>query len=133
MTDTAMMRLRAISSDAGKRVDYRMVSIDTFLSVGTASARLLGPERSCPDRTFLPHLRSSVCKGLWIRTTPCRPRIRAQSTALMETEVGALCVRMTHLAGMDKRCSDGRQFRCHHRKAHESAGALIGAPLRADS
>jgi len=51
----------------------------------------------------------------------------------METEVGALCVRMRHLAGMDKRCGDGHQLRRHHRKAHESAGALIGAPLRADS
>jgi hypothetical protein len=51
----------------------------------------------------------------------------------METEVGALCVRMKHLAGMDKRCGDGHQLRRNHRKAHESAGALIGAPLRADS
>src|ERR1700689_2444545 len=42
MAGTAMMRRRAISPDAGKRVDYRMVSIDTFLSVGTASARILG-------------------------------------------------------------------------------------------
>jgi hypothetical protein len=31
---------------------------------------------------------------------------------------------------MDKRCGDGHQFRFHHRNAHESAGALIGAPLR---
>jgi hypothetical protein len=37
-----------------------MVAIGTFLSVGTTSARLPGPERSCPDRTFLPHLRSIV-------------------------------------------------------------------------
>jgi hypothetical protein len=42
MADTAMMRLWAISPDAEKRVDYRLVSIDTFLSVDTASARLLG-------------------------------------------------------------------------------------------
>ena len=40
-----------------------MVSIDTFLSVGTTSARLLGAERSCPDRNFLPHLRSIVVKA----------------------------------------------------------------------
>jgi hypothetical protein len=58
-----MIRLRAISPDAGRRVDYRMVSIDTFLSVGTMSARLLGPERSCPDRAFLAHLRSIVVKA----------------------------------------------------------------------
>jgi hypothetical protein len=51
----------------------------------------------------------------------------------METEVGALCVRMKHLAGMDKRCGDGRQLRRHHRKAYQSAGALIGAPPRAAS
>jgi hypothetical protein len=63
----------------------------------------------------------------------CRPIIRAQSTALMETEVGALCVRMKHLAGTDKRCGDGHRIRRHYCKAHESAGALIGAPLRADS
>jgi hypothetical protein len=63
MADTAMIRLRAISPDAGKRVDNRMVSIDTFLSVGTTGARLLGRERSCPDPTFLPHLRSIVVKA----------------------------------------------------------------------
>src|SRR5277367_6725814 len=40
-----------------------MVSIDTFLLVGTMSARLLGAERSCPDRTFLPHLRSIFVKA----------------------------------------------------------------------
>src|SRR5580658_940082 len=40
-----------------------MVSIDTFLSVGTMSARLLDPERSCPDRPFLPHLRSIAVKA----------------------------------------------------------------------
>jgi hypothetical protein len=51
----------------------------------------------------------------------------------METEVGALCVRMKHLAGMDKRCGDGHQLRCHHCKAHDSAGSLIGAPVRVDS
>jgi hypothetical protein len=51
----------------------------------------------------------------------------------MKTEVGALRVRMKHLARMDQRCGDGHQLRRHHRKAHESAGALIGAPLRADS
>ena len=63
MADTAMIKLRAISPDAGKRVDDRMVAIDTFLSVGTMSARSLGPERSCPDRTFLPHLQSIVIKA----------------------------------------------------------------------
>ena len=89
MADTAMIRLRAISPEAGKRVDDRMVSIDTFLSVGTTSARLLGPERSCPDRTFLPHLRSIVVKVYGARTTPRRPRIRAQSTALMENRSGS--------------------------------------------
>jgi hypothetical protein len=52
---------------------------------------------------------------------------------LMKTEVGALCAQMKHLAGIDKRCGDGHQVRCHHRKAHESAGALIGALLRVDS
>ena len=62
-----------------------------------------------------------------------RAEIRAQTAALMETEVGALCVRMKHLAGMDKRCGVGHQFHRHHRKGHESAGVLIGAPLRADS
>jgi hypothetical protein len=51
----------------------------------------------------------------------------------METEVGALRVRMKHLARMDKRCDDGHQLSRHHRKAHESAGALIGAPLRVGS
>jgi hypothetical protein len=56
-----------------------------------------------------------------------------QSTAVMETEVEAQCVRIKHLARMDKRCGDGHQLRRHHRKAHESVGALIGAPLRADS
>jgi hypothetical protein len=50
----------------------------------------------------------------------------------METEVGALCVRMKYLAGMDKRCGNGHQLRRHRRKAYESAGALIGAPLRTD-
>jgi hypothetical protein len=84
-----------------------MVAIDTFLSVGTMSARLLGPERKMPG----PHLPAASaierCRGLRSRTTPCWPRICAQSTALMETQVGALCVRMKHLAGMDKRCGDG--------------------------
>jgi hypothetical protein len=51
----------------------------------------------------------------------------------METEAGALCARMKHLAEVDKCCGDDHQLRRHHRKAHESAGALIGAPLRADS
>ena len=55
------------------------------------------------------------------------------STALMETELGALCVRMKHLTGMDKRCGNGQQVHRHHRNAHESAGALIGAPLGVDS
>ena len=51
----------------------------------------------------------------------------------METKVRTLCVRMKLSVGMDKRCGDGHQLRRHHRKAHESAGALIGAPLRVDS
>ena len=63
---------------------------------------------------------------------PCRPRIRAQSTALMETEV-ALSVRMKHLAGHGQTLRRWSSIRCHHRNAHESAGALIGAPLRVDS
>jgi hypothetical protein len=41
-----------------------MVSIDTFLSVGRTGGRLLGPQRSCPDHAFLPHLRSIVVKAL---------------------------------------------------------------------
>ena len=51
----------------------------------------------------------------------------------METEMAALCVRMKHLAGVDKRCDDGHLLCRYHRKAHERAGALIGAPLWADS
>jgi hypothetical protein len=98
MADTAMIKLRAISPDAGERVDDRMVAIDTFLSVGTMSARLLGPKRKMPG----PHLPTASvierCRDLRNRTTPCWPRIRVQSTALMETRVGALCVRMKHLA-----------------------------------
>jgi hypothetical protein len=42
-------------------------------------------------------------------------------------------VRMKHLAGMDKFCGDDHQLRRHHRKTHESAGALIGESLRGDS
>jgi hypothetical protein len=63
MADTAMMRMGAISPDEGKRVDNRMVSIDTFLSVGTTGGRLLGPERSRSDHAFLPDLRSIVVKA----------------------------------------------------------------------
>ena len=44
-----------------------------------------------------------------------------------------MCVRMKHLAEMVKRCGYGRPLHRHHRNAHESAGALIGAPLRIDS
>ena len=58
---------------------------------------------------------------------------RAQSTALMETKVRTLCVRMKLSVGMDERRGDGHQLRRHHHKAHESASALIGASLRADS
>ena len=111
MADTAMVRLRAISPDAGKRVDDRMVAIGTFLSVGATRARLPGPERSCPDRTFLPHLRSIVVKAYgahnavpavaamainFAATTARRTRVPARSSAhhygptrKVETEVRA--------------------------------------------
>src|SRR5580704_14523398 len=109
MADAAMMRT-ASNLTRRRKANRLQDSIDRYVPISRQDGRTITGSRTKYPGPRLPTASAADrCKGLRSRTRPCRPRIRAQSTALMETEVGALCVRMKHLAGMDKRCGNGHQ------------------------
>jgi hypothetical protein len=145
MADAAVMRTLS-NLTRGRKANRLQDGIDRYVPITRQGGWTITRSVTKQPGPSLPTASAvDSCKGLRSCKTPCRPRIRAQTAALVETEVGAPCLRMKRLAGAAIKfaATTARRSRVLARSsAHyygstgkvQAAGlSVVASPLRKDA